>query len=133
MRLRYKVIVLGVANAFWILLLLPASLNPGLWWGTQYDQQLLFVQPQEETMQKLEANGIARDEVNQLMKFLNGTYKITDEINANLYECDERFKTGNMSRNEFIACSAFVVNYTKHHAQILAENSGPLSIINFSK
>ena len=89
--------------------------------------------PSEETLQKLESNGVTREEVAQLMQFLNGTYKITDEINANLYDCDDRFKTGNMSRNEFTACSAFVVSYTKHHAQILAENSGPLSIINSSK
>jgi hypothetical protein len=131
MKLRYKIILLGVANAFWILVLLPVFLNP-FWHGAQYNKDLLFVQPPEETMQKLEANGIARDEVNQLMRFLNVTYPTTLQLSNDLYDCDDHFKTGNMSRSQYRACSAFVVSYTQHLLQVAKEKAQMDSRINSS-
>ena len=130
MRLRYKIIILGVANAFWILVLLPAFLNPGVWRGAQYEEQLLFVQPPEETLQKLEAKGITRDEVNQLMRFLNDTYPSIVQLNDDLYYCDDHFKIGNMSRSQYMACSAFVVSYTQHLLKVVKEKEQMDSIIN---
>ena len=119
-----------MANAFWLLLLLPTYLN---WRTSQYEQRLLFVAPSEETLQKLESNGVTREQVTQFLQAINGTYRITEEINTNLYDCDNRFRVGNLTNNEFVACADFVLSYTKHDAQILADNAAPLSVINSSR
>jgi hypothetical protein len=124
---RKKYIILSVvAGIGWLFASLAISI---LFYYLMNNPQVVFLPPSEETLKKLESNGITRDEVAQLNQFLNASFAKEKDLIKNIYYCDRLFETGNMTHNMFVACSTLVKSNAYHQEQTVDENEGPLSII----
>jgi hypothetical protein len=86
--------------------------------------------PPEETLKKMEAAGVTRNEVAQVLEVWNRAYIAQGAMAGNWNRCLGLIMFGNGNRSEFVSCAAFVQNATKHLELTVQENSRPASIIN---
>lgn len=122
-----------MANAFWVLLLLPSFLNPD-WRSSQYEQQFTFPAPSEETVEKLESNGVTREDIIRITETWNDILKMENEVLIDsMWTCYGLIQNGTSSLDEFRSCESLVYSIRNHEASVIVENSEPLSIIESSK
>lgn len=108
-----------MANAFWIILLVPALINNALY-GPHYHSQVFF-QPSEDALKSFESLGVKRAEVQELNNYLNETHPIVSSVADDIFACDDQYKKGNMTHEQFLACAALIVSYTQHMLKIAKE------------
>jgi hypothetical protein len=90
--------------------------------------------PAHESIAKLQATGISRDDIVRLTETWNDVLSMENMVLIdNLWTCYGLIQNGTSSLDEYRSCESLIYSVRNHEASIIAENREPLSIINSSK
>lgn len=121
--------ILVVANAFWLLLLLPNYLYPD-WRSPQFEQQPMFTAPSEEALTKLEVADINSDEISSLMRDANATGISWRGIMYYLDICNNLIENGNANRSVFNSCGSLLWSTENNLQSVIDESWTHIEMIN---